>query len=82
MPAGSDNVVITKAGGLMVSEKPAVAEADALSVTRTVKLLVPAALGEPDMFPPGVRLNPAGSVPVATAHEYGGDPPEAPSGWE
>ena len=82
MPAGSDDVVIPKAGELMVSDKPAVAEADALSVTRTVKVLDPAAPGVPDMVPPAARLNPAGSVPLATAHEYGGDPPEAASVWE
>ena len=82
MPAGSDVVVIPNAGGLIVSESAPVAETDALSVTRTVKLLDPAAPGVPDMVPPGARLNPAGSVPLATAHAYGGDPPEAPSTWE
>ena len=66
----------------MVKDNAAVAEADALSVTRTVKLLVPAAPGVPDMVPAGARLNPAGSDPLATDHEYGGDPPEAPSVWE
>ena len=79
MPAGSDVVVIPKAVGLMVSDSAAVAEADALSVTRTVKLLGPAVPGVPDMVPPAARLNPAGSVPLATDHEYGGDPPVAPS---
>ena len=79
MPAGSDAVVIPKAGGLMVSDNAAVAEADALSVTRTVKLLGPAVPGVPEMVPPAARLNPAGKVPLATAHEYGGDPPEATS---
>ena len=69
MPAGSDNVVIPKAGGLMAKDNAAVAEADALSVTRTVKLLGPAVPGVPDMVPPGARLNPAGSAPLATAHE-------------
>jgi hypothetical protein len=82
VPAGSDDVVIPKAGGLMVKDNAAVAEADVLSVTRTVKLLGPAVPGVPDSVPPGARLNPAGSVPLATAHEYGGDPPEAPSTWE
>ena len=79
MPAGSDDVVIPKAGELMVSDNAAVADADALSVTRTVKVLDPAALGVPDMVPPAARLNPAGSVPLATVHKYGGDPPDAPS---
>ena len=79
MPAGSDNVVIPKAGVLMVMDKPAVAETDAVSVTCTVKVLDPAAPGVPDMVPPAARLNPAGNVPLATDHEYGGDPPVAPS---
>ena len=69
MPAGSDDVVIPKAGGLMVKDNAVVAEADALSVTRTVKLLVPAALGVPEMVPAAARLNPVGNVPLATAHE-------------
>ena len=63
-------------------DKAAVAEADALSVTHTVKLLDPAVPGVPDMVPAAARLNPAGNVPLATAHEYGGDPPVAPSAWE
>ena len=79
MPAGSDDVTIPKAGGLMVRDNAAVAEADALSVTRTVKLLGPAAPGVPDIVPPAARLNPAGSAPLASDHEYGGDPPEAAS---
>ena len=69
MPAGSDDVVITKTGGLMVKDNAAVAEVDALSVTRTVKLLDPAVPGVPDMVPTAARLNPAGNVPLATAHE-------------
>ena len=79
MPAGSDDVVIPRAVGLMVSESAAVAEADALSVTRTVKLLDPAVPGVPDIVPPAARLSPAGSDPLATDHVYGGVPPEAPS---
>ena len=83
MPAGSEDVVIPNAG-VMVSDNAAVAvaEADALSVTRTVKLLDPAVPGVPDMVPPAARLNPAGSDPLATDHEYGGNPPEAASAWE
>ena len=82
MPAGSDVVVIRKAGGLMVKDNAAVADAAALSLTRTVKPLDPAVPGVPDSVPPADRLNPAGSAPLATAHEYGGDPPEALSAWE
>ena len=82
MPAGSAEVVVPKAGGLMITDSAAVAEADALSVTRTVKLLDPAAPGVPDIIPPAARLKPAGSVPLASAHAYGGDPPDASSACE
>jgi hypothetical protein len=74
--------VIPKAGALIVSESAAVAEADLLSVTRTVKLLDPAVPDVPDIVPPGARVRPAGSDPLATDHEYGGDPPEAASACE
>src|SRR5207253_880255 len=66
----------------MVSESALVTEVGALSVTRTVKLLDPAVPGVPDMVPPAARLNPAGSVPLATVHVYGGVPPEAVSACE
>ena len=82
VPAGNDNVVIPKVGVLMVRDKTAVAEADALSVTCTVKLLGPAVPGVPDRVPSAARLNPAGSAPLDSDHEYGGDPAEAPSTWE
>ena len=59
-----------------------VVEAATLSVTRTVKLLDAAVVGEPDMVPPAARVNPAGSVPLASDHAYGGDPPDAASAWE
>jgi hypothetical protein len=39
------------------------------SVTFTVKLLDPAAVGVPDIVPPADRLNPAGNDPLATDHE-------------
>jgi len=79
MPAGKDDVVILKVGGLIVSDSAAVVETDALSVTRTVKLLGTAVPGVPDIVPPAARLNPAGSDPADTNHEYGGEPPAAPS---
>jgi hypothetical protein len=82
VPAGSDDVVIPRAGGLIASESAAVAETDALSVTRTVKLLDPAVPGVPDIVPPAARLSPAGNDPLATDHVYGGVPPEAPSACE
>jgi hypothetical protein len=70
-----------KAGALIVTESDAVADAEALSVTLTVKLEEPAALGVPDIVPP-VRLSPAGSDPLVTDHVYGGDPPLALSTCE
>ena len=82
MPAGSDDVVISNAAGLIVTDSAAVVVAEALSVTRTVKLLDPALPGVPEIVPPAAKLNPAGSDPLATDHEYGGDPPEAPSPCE
>jgi hypothetical protein len=67
---------------LIVSVSAAVAETDALSVTRTVKLLDPAELGVPDIVPPAARFSPDGSDPLDTDHVYGGDPPPAPNACE
>ena len=69
MPAASDDVVIAKGGGLMVSDNALVADVDALSVTCTVKLLDSAVSGVPAIVPPAVRLSPDGSVPLATDQE-------------
>ena len=82
MPAGKAAVVIARAGPLIASDSGAVAEPDMLSVTRTVKLLVPALPAVPEIVPPGPRLSPAGSDPPVTDHVYGGDPPEAASACE
>ena len=82
MPAGSDDVVMLNAGGLIVIDKAAVVDTDALSVTRTVKLFGPAVPGVPDIVPPAARVNPEGSDPADTVHEYGGEPPEAASACE
>ena len=59
-------------------ESDAVVDTDAPSVTLTVKLLVPAAVGVPDIVAP-LRLNPAGSDPLAIDHVYGAVPPLAVS---
>ena len=69
MPAGSEEVVIPKPGGLMVSESVAVADPPPLSLTFAVKLAVPAALGVPDIVPSADRFSPAGSDPLETDHE-------------
>ena len=68
MPPGSEDVVIPNTGGSIASDNAAVADADALSVTRNMKLLDPAVPGVPDMVPLADRLNPTGSDPLATDH--------------
>ena len=59
----------------------AVADCEAPSVARTVKVLDPAAVGVPEMVA-AVRVSPAGKVPLAIAQVYGGTPPEASSACE
>ena len=54
---------------LTVSERAAVAVAATLSVTRTVKALVPVALGVPEITPAALRERPVGRVPTVTVHE-------------
>jgi hypothetical protein len=81
VPAGNDEVLMFNAGALIVSDSPALADPEALSVTLTVKLDDPAAVGVPEIVPPA-RFSPAGSDPVTTDHVYGGDPPVALSACE
>ena len=81
VPVGSEDVVILKAGALMVSTRAALPDPEALSVTFTVKLDNPAVVGVPAIVPPE-RLNPAGSDPLVTDHVYGGVPPVAVSACE
>ena len=69
-------------GALIVTESPAVADTEALSVALTVKLEVPAVVGVPEMVPLALRFSPAGSEPVDTDQVYGGEPPVAARGWE
>jgi hypothetical protein len=69
VPAGNEDVVMPKAGGLIVRDSAAVTDTDALSVSFTVKLLGPAPPGVPDIVPPAERLNPDGNDPLATDHE-------------
>ena len=68
MPAGSGDAVIAKGGGLIVSDNAAVVDAEALSVSFTVKLLDPAVVGVPVIVPPAVSVSPAGNVPTVTVH--------------
>ena len=77
MPPGSDDVVTVSEGAVIATVSEAVADWEALSVARTVKVLDPATVGVPEMLPPVESVNPAGSVPLARAQVYGGVPPEA-----
>jgi hypothetical protein len=56
-----------------------VAMAEALSLTWTVKVKVPAALREPVMAPLEERLRPPGNAPFTMDQVYGGVPPVAAS---
>ena len=47
------------------------------SVTWTVKLLVPAVVGVPEIAPEEDSVRPAGRAPVARAQVYGAIPPVA-----
>jgi hypothetical protein len=54
----------------MTTPRLAVAEAPDESVTSTVKLNVPAALGVPPRIPSLVRVRPPGSEPAEIVHAY------------
>ena len=81
MPAGSDAVVIVKAG-LIVSDSAFVVVPFALSVTFTVKLLDSAVPGVPEIVPPVDKVNAAGRVPTDTVQVYGAVPLETASACE
>ena len=81
IPFGNDDVETVSVAGLMVIVSEAVAVRDALSVTRTVNVLDPAAVGVPAMVAP-VSVSPAGSVPLASDQAYGKLPPDAASDCE
>ena len=67
VPAGREEVVMFKTGELMDSESAAVADADELSVTFTVKLDEPVTAGVPDIVAPA-SSRPGGSAPLVTDH--------------
>ena len=75
-------MLITTAGGLIVSVSAAVSDFNETSVTFAVKLLAPAVIGVPVMVPVGERISPDGSVPADTVQTYGTIPPEADSDCE
>ena len=68
MPPGSV-VVVTLGGGAIVMLKAWVELWELASVTCTVKLLVPATVGVPEIAPvPLFKLNPLGSEPTGIDH--------------
>jgi hypothetical protein len=77
VPSGRLAVVIDRAAGAMVIDNELVAICDALSVTLTVNVEMPAAAGVPVMAPFAANDNPPGKMPDVTLHEYGGAPPFA-----
>jgi hypothetical protein len=77
VPAAKGDGVVIKSGKLIVMESDRVAMRDALSVTRTVKMKFPTAVGVPSMDPDGISVSPPGKDPEAIDQEYGGVPPLA-----
>jgi hypothetical protein len=63
----------------MVIENALVADAPALSVTRTVKSEVPEDVGVPLIPPAALSVNPAGRLPLVRAQVLPPDPPVAAS---
>ena len=78
-PFMGETEVIVGAAATMVMLKALVAVCAGVpaSVTRTVKLKVPAAVGVPEMTPLPLSVNPVGSVPLAIDQVYGNVPPFA-----
>ena len=60
-----------------VNEAVAVCGVDSESATSTVNVLVAAAVGVPERIPVGLKVRPAGKVPVPRLHVYGAVPPVA-----
>jgi hypothetical protein len=87
VPAASGEVVLILKGvpaAATIIEKACVAVLAVgmvASVTVTVKFEVPAAVGVPEITPAEVSVNPAGSVPVVTAHDKGNVPLLAARVW-
>lgn len=72
-------VVVMVNGAIMVIVKPCVAVTAGLSLSATlaVKVLVPVAVGVPEMTPAVLMDKPAGSAPEDMVNVYGAIPPEA-----
>jgi hypothetical protein len=67
VPAGNDEFVMVRSWELIVSDSGIIIDADALSVTLTVKLEEPVAVGVPVTVAP-TRSIPGGNAPLATDH--------------
>ena len=62
-------MVVTEGGGATVRLRDLLEVTDLESITCTVKVLVPVAVGTPEITPvPAAIVNPAGSVPVVMDH--------------
>jgi hypothetical protein len=68
VPDGKDAVEIASAGAFTDRLSALVTDADALSVTFTVKLNVPATLAVPDIAPPALKFKPPGKLPDSIDH--------------
>ncbi len=80
MAEGSEVDVIVRAGGVTVIDiaRDCVCAGLPLSLTVTVKVNVPLAVGVPEITPlPAARLTPVGRVPFVTDQVYAGVPPVA-----
>jgi hypothetical protein len=75
VPAASD-AVVTVTGVVIVIERSLVDVRPAVSVARTVKLAVPAAVGVPEMVLPD-KVSPAGRLPAVIDQVYVPVPPVA-----
>jgi hypothetical protein len=65
----------------MVKSMVAVFGGVAESVTLTVKVKLPVAVGVPDSNPNRLRVSPVGGEPDDTVQMYGDFPPLAKMGW-
>lgn len=67
--AAGNEAVVTEGGGATVILKALLDVTDLVSVTCTVKLLVPLTVGTPEMTPvPAASVNPVGAAPVVMDH--------------
>ena len=79
MPVGSEDEVTVNCGGATIMVSACEAVAFALSLTCTVKLEVPAAVGVPLIVPLAESERPAGSEPVVVDQVLPPVPPLAAS---